>query len=153
MKNVLMRIGLAAAILIGASACSVEGLKAWYDANGIPYAHLSDAELQAQAYAITAYMAQQSELSKFNWVLSDEQLFRLRWCESTDNYNAISSSGTYRGAYQFSQSTWNYVAGIHYPQYVGWDPAFAPPQVQDAMARALWHMQGPAPWPVCGYRV
>ena len=38
-------------------------------------------------------------------VLSPDELLRLRMCESTDNYRAISPSGTYRGAYQFDQPT------------------------------------------------
>ena len=32
-------------------------------------------------------------------VLTDDELLRLRMCESTDNYQAVSPSGTYRGAY------------------------------------------------------
>jgi hypothetical protein len=153
MKRLLMRIGLVLALLVAASSCTVEGLKEWYKANGIPYEHLSDAELAAQAAAINAYFAEQFDLMKFDWVLSEDQLYRLRMCESTNNYSAVSSTGLYRGAYQFSRSTWNYVASIHYPKYHGWDPAGAPPKVQDSMTRALWHMQGAAPWPVCGKRV
>ena len=36
---------------------------------------------------------------------TEEQWYALRRCESTNNYQAISPSGTYRGAYQFSQAT------------------------------------------------
>lgn len=86
-------------------------------------------------------------------MLSPDQLTRLRWCESTDNYAAASSTGSYRGAYQFHPGTWDSVARQHLPRYVGLDPAAAAPKVQDAMTRALWSMTGARSWPVCGYRV
>ena len=86
-------------------------------------------------------------------VLDADQLGRLRMCESTDNYRAISPSGLYRGAYQFDQPTWNDVAGRHYPWLVGVDPIDAEFYWQDAMARALWSERGSQPWPVCGRRV
>jgi len=151
--KLLARTGLVLALFVGASACSVDQLKEYYRSTGTDPAQFTDAELQAQADAITGYQFEQAELRKFEWVLSGDQLFRLRWCESTDNYQAVSAGGTYRGAYQFSQSTWNWVAGTHHPKYHGQDPRWAAPEVQDAMARALWYMMGPSPWPVCGYRV
>jgi hypothetical protein len=83
-------------------------------------------------------------------VLTDSQLFALRSCESTDNYGAVSGSGRYRGAYQFSQYTWDDVAGRHYPWLVGVDPAAAEFWWQDAMARALFAESGARPWPHCG---
>ena len=86
-------------------------------------------------------------------VLSDEELLRLRMCESTDNYQAVSPSGTYRGAYQFDRRTWNSVAERHFPWLVGMDPVAADPWWQDAMTRALWSERGRQPWPHCGKRV
>lgn len=86
-------------------------------------------------------------------VLSNEDLARLRNCESTDNYGAVSPSGTYRGAYQFDQTTWDDVAGRFFPWLQGIDPADAEPWWQDAMARALWSERGKQPWPICGHRV
>jgi hypothetical protein len=151
--KLIARIGLVLALFLVAASCSVDQLKQHYWSQGIDPGQYSEADLQIQADAITAYMFEQADLHKFDWVLSDGQLFNLRWCESTDNYQAVSAGGTYRGAYQFSQSTWNWVAGTHHPKYVGEDPRWAAPEVQDAMTRALWYMQGPAPWPVCGYRV
>ncbi len=74
----------------------------------------------------------------------------LRQCESGGNYGAVSSSGQYRGAYQFSQSTWNSVASRVDPGLVGVDPASASPGAQDAMAQALHSSSGSSPWPVCG---
>lgn len=68
---------------------------------------------------------------------------RLRFCESTHNYEAISPSGLYRGAYQFDFATWRTVGGTG-------DPAQAPPEEQDARARELYARRGPQPWPECG---
>lgn len=74
----------------------------------------------------------------------------LRNCESGGNYGAVSSSGTYRGAYQFSRATWNSVAAGSFPHLVGVDPAAASPADQDAMANALRARAGSSPWPHCG---
>jgi len=89
-------------------------------------------------------------LGKHRHVASDSALTRLRQCESGDNYRAVSSSGSYRGAYQFNRGTWNSVASRHYPWLVGMDPAGAAPYFQDAMARALILERGRSPWPHCG---
>jgi hypothetical protein len=70
-------------------------------------------------------------------------LAKVRACESGGNYRAISSTGRYRGAYQFSVETWRGVGGSG-------DPAAAPPAEQDARALALLRMQGTRAWPVCG---
>lgn len=74
----------------------------------------------------------------------------LRNCESTHNYAAINNTGTYRGAYQFSQQTWDWVSGIHWPHLVGVDPAEAQPAWQDIMAYTLFAMRGWDQWPICG---
>ena len=86
-------------------------------------------------------------------VLSNDDLARLRQCESTDNYQAVSSSGTYRGAYQFDQTTWDGVAERFFPWLEGVDPVDAAPWWQDAMTRALWSERGKQPWPICGHKV
>ena len=67
----------------------------------------------------------------------------IRQCESGGNYQAVSSSGTYRGAYQFDQQTWESVGGTG-------DPAAASPQEQDARAAQLQAQSGNSPWPNCG---
>ena len=74
----------------------------------------------------------------------------LRRCESGGDYGAVSANGSYRGAYQFSRSTWNSVASRSYPHLVGVDPAAAAPADQDAMALALYRSSGSSPWPHCG---
>ena len=64
-------------------------------------------------------------------------------CESGGDPTAISSSGRYRGKYQFSRATWRDLGGRG-------DPAKAPESVQDAMAAKLLAQRGTSPWPVCG---
>ncbi len=81
---------------------------------------------------------------------SGDSWSRLRQCESSGNYQNVNGSGRYRGAYQFSQTTWDWVAGIRYPHLVGVDPAAASAADQDAMAQALYELQGPGAWPSCG---
>lgn len=68
---------------------------------------------------------------------------KLRFCESSDDYSAVSPSGEYHGAYQFDVETWQSVGGSG-------DPAAAPASEQDARARALYALRGHEPWPVCG---
>ncbi|MCP4435130.1 MAG: hypothetical protein GY812_06460 [Actinomycetia bacterium] len=107
----------------------------------------------AGAVAITSCAGAPPFPDKFAHVVSDDGLARLRGCESGGNYNALNPSGKYRGAYQFSRTTWNSVARTHYPHLNGVDPAEAWPWEQDAMARALWHMAGRGQWPHCGKKV
>jgi hypothetical protein len=70
-------------------------------------------------------------------------LARIAQCESGGNPAAVSSSGRYRGKYQFSRATWRSLGGTG-------DPAAAPESVQDAMAAKLLAQRGTSPWPVCG---
>ncbi|MFA5566619.1 MAG: transglycosylase family protein [Acidimicrobiia bacterium] len=75
----------------------------------------------------------------------------LRQCESSGNYQIVSASGLYRGAYQFHQATWDSVArSAGRADLVGVRPEQAAPSDQDAMAFALYAQQGARPWPVCG---
>jgi peptidoglycan hydrolase-like protein with peptidoglycan-binding domain len=64
-------------------------------------------------------------------------------CESGGDPTAVSSTGQYRGKYQFSRSTWRAMGGTG-------DPAATPEAVQDRLAAKLYAQQGSAPWPVCG---
>lgn len=70
-------------------------------------------------------------------------LAAIRQCESGGDYSAVSSSGTYRGAYQFDHATWQSVGGSG-------DPAAASPAEQDLRAQMLYDRAGSSPWPVCG---
>ena len=94
--------------------------------HGVDTSH-AEADLAAQAAAITDYHNTQADLHQFDYALSDDALGRLRFCESTNNYGAIGGGGAYRGAYQFSRQTWDGVANSAFPAYAGVDPATAPP--------------------------
>jgi hypothetical protein len=62
-------------------------------------------------------------------------------------YQARSPDGTYRGAYQFDQSTWDSAARLAgRDDLVGVDPAAAAPADQDLLAITLFHARGPQPW-------
>jgi hypothetical protein len=64
-----------------------------------------------------------------------------------DGYRAISPSGQYRGAYQFSRSTWDSTARhANRSDLVGLDPASASMLDQDLMATHLYGWQGADPW-------
>lgn len=64
-------------------------------------------------------------------------------CESGGDYSIVSSTGRYRGAYQFDQRTWESVGGVG-------DPAAAAPAEQDLRARLLYERRGTRAWPHCG---
>lgn len=75
-------------------------------------------------------------------ITSSDGWAKLRFCESGGNY-ANKNNPFYRGAYQFSYSTWGNFGGYR-------DPADAPPEVQDAKALATYQASGSRPWPNCG---
>ncbi|MEU2350300.1 ubiquitin-like domain-containing protein [Modestobacter sp. NPDC049651] len=60
-------------------------------------------------------------------------------CESGGRPNAVSSSGTYRGMYQFSRSTWASVGGSG-------DPAAASAEEQTMRAQMLYARSGAGQW-------
>lgn len=74
-----------------------------------------------------------------------EAMARLRQCESGGNY-ANKRNPLYRGAYQFGYGTWANHGGYY-------DPADAPPDVQDQAALALYQRRGWQPWPHCSQKL
>jgi len=70
-----------------------------------------------------------------------EDFYRLRQCESGDNYQDNTGNGYY-GAYQFSMSTWE---GLGYSGL----PSDAPPPEQDQAAVRLQQADGWRAWPAC----
>ena len=67
--------------------------------------------------------------------------------DTAGGYGAVSSTGLYRGAYQFLQATWDAaVAGAGHDEYVGVPPDQAPPEIQDAAAAHLYSVSGTRPW-------
>lgn len=76
-----------------------------------------------------------SEVNALNW-------YALATCESTNNPRAVSASGTYSGAYQFSVPTWASVGGSGVPKD-------ATPEEQLARAKMLYMRSGAGQWE-CG---
>ena len=70
-------------------------------------------------------------------------LARIAECESQSNPRSVGGGGMYRGAYQFSESTWASVGGKG-------DPVSASMEEQTRRAAALYAQSGPSQWPVCG---
>ncbi|MEP6852177.1 MAG: transglycosylase family protein [bacterium] len=68
--------------------------------------------------------------------------YRLRQCESGNNY-AINTGNGYYGAYQFDLATWRSVGGTGYPNR-------ASSGEQDARALILYRMRGWQPWTCAG---
>lgn len=81
---------------------------------------------------------------------TDIQWEAVRFCEATGDYSAVNPTGKYRGAYQFSRQTWDWIAELHFEHLIGVDPAAAAPADQDRMAQALYDLRGRGQWPVCG---
>ena len=126
---------------------------AWLEAEAARLEAEAAAAAQAEAEAAAAAQAEAARAaSRYGGSggPSEAQWAALRACESSGNYAAVSSTGAYRGAYQFSQQTWNSIASRHHPWLVGVDPAAAAPADQDAQARALYAASGPGQWPHCG---
>jgi hypothetical protein len=70
-------------------------------------------------------------------------MWRIAQCESHGDPRAIGGGGTFRGALQFMQSTWESVGGQG-------DPAAAPMREQLRRGAILMARSGSSPWPVCG---
>jgi hypothetical protein len=67
--------------------------------------------------------------------------------ESGGDYQAVSPNGLYMGAFQFSQSTWNYAAqAAGLGSLVGVRPNTATKAEQDTVAVALYALDGDRPW-------
>jgi hypothetical protein len=69
-------------------------------------------------------------------------LHRIAQCESHGDPRAIGGGGLYRGAFQFTRSSWAGVGGRG-------DPAEAPLIEQYRRAKLLLERSGPGQWPVC----
>ena len=66
-------------------------------------------------------------------------------CESGGDPDAIGGGGQYRGAFQFTMSTWQ-----NAPKSPGGDPIEYPYKTQAVVAVALMKQDGTGHWPNCG---
>lgn len=103
-----------------------------------------DATRAAQEALERAKVQSQSNTQPVVGGTLDSRIMALKMCESGNNY-ASRSNPLYRGAYQYSYSTWGNYGGYY-------DPADAPPEVQDARFRETYAARGGSPWPVCSRR-
>jgi hypothetical protein len=71
----------------------------------------------------------------------DQELFKLRMCESGGNYRDNTGNGYY-GAYQFALQTWEDLGMTGRPDQ-------ATPDMQDYAAKVLHARAGWGPWPAC----
>jgi hypothetical protein len=76
---------------------------------------------------------------------SSDDFYRLRVCESSNNYRANTGNGYY-GAYQFDLRTWR---GLGFSGY----PHQASTGTQDAAAHELQADRGWSPWPACARKL
>lgn len=76
----------------------------------------------------------------------EESFYRLRLCESGNNYKSNTGNGYY-GAYQFDVSTWRSNGGS------GTYPHQAAPAEQDRVAQNLQSRRGWSPWPSCSRKL
>lgn len=76
---------------------------------------------------------------------SADDFYRLRVCESGNNYRINTGNGFY-GAYQFDRQTWN---GLGFAGRADQ----ASPATQDAAAAKLQSQRGWSPWPACSRKL
>jgi hypothetical protein len=81
--------------------------------------------------------------SASSYGVSQATLDAIASCESGGDPSAVSADGTYRGLYQFDESTWASVGGSG-------DPAAASVGEQNMRAAMLYSEVGASAWPVCG---
>jgi Transglycosylase-like domain/Putative peptidoglycan binding domain len=117
-------------------------LKAFQKAQGLPVTGRIDAATVAAAGAGAAAKPLTDGMSSGSGGKAPAALERIAQCESGGDPTAVSSSGEYRGKYQFSRSTWRSMGGDG-------DPAEATEAEQDRIAGKLYAAQGTTPWPNC----
>ena len=93
MKSWIARILAIGAIALIASACSPQDIKAYYQSIGVT---ITDAEANDQANAVNKFAAEQAQLHRFDYALSDPALGRLRAVLGDIAYNLVFHSAPYR---------------------------------------------------------
>ncbi len=79
-----------------------------------------------------------------NGVLVPDVLLRIRFCESTNNYQAANDGSSARGAYQFLSKSWDWYG--HAATYGVAEAHLATPAQQDEAALATLQSEGTSPW-------
>jgi hypothetical protein len=78
--------------------------------------------------------------------INDDTFIRLSWCEAGGRANAVSRSGKYFGAWQFSLPTWHSMG-------MEGNPIDYPYEVQLDVAKRLQARSGWGQWPVCARKM
>jgi len=123
----------------------------WYEraAEAEFYAGIERAE--AEAAAASRGWSSGAIKAAYGSCNGDVQCFlectRAHESDTSGGYGAVSGSGTYRGAYQFSQTTCDAaVAGAGHAEYAGVPADQVPAEIQDAAAAHLYSVSGTRPW-------
>ena len=102
------------------------------------------AKAEAEAAARAAVAVASAPRAKLV-IGGDDVWAQLRYCEAGGDYAKNTGNGYY-GAYQYNLSTWGNYGGFARPD-------LAPPEVQDAKARATQAARGWSPWPACARKL
>jgi hypothetical protein len=102
-------------------------------------------EAANRAAAIAATRVSSAPAAKPVVIGGDDAFAKLRFCEAGGDYTKNTGNGYY-GAYQYNIGTWANYGGYARPD-------LAPPEVQDAKARATQAARGWSPWPACSRKL
>ena len=150
MRKIILTFIMAMVFIAVLASCTATDVKMLMNELGIS---ISDQEAIAIADGYNARLEEERQARQFlsfAAALHDEPFLvctRAHESDTAGGYVAVSASGTYRGAYQFSQSTWNSTAS-----HAGWGHLYAVDPItvgvfwQDAMAWHLYGWQGASPW-------
>jgi hypothetical protein len=83
---------------------------------------------------------------RYSGPITDDIFIRLSWCEAGGRANAVSRSGRYFGAFQFSLATWHSMG-------MAGNPIDYPYDVQLDAAKRLQARSGWGQWPVCSRKL
>ncbi len=106
-------------------------------------ASLASSQVQALDYP-TDRQAEVGWIDAGHGILLPPILLQIRFCESTDNYEAANPRSSARGAYQFLTGSW--AAYGHADRYGVAQAHLATPAQQDEAALITWQADGTRPW-------
>jgi resuscitation-promoting factor RpfB len=90
--------------------------------------------------------ASRSARVRYTGPITDDLFIRLSWCESGGRPDAVSRSGKYLGAFQFSMATWHGIG-------MTGSPIDYPFEVQLEAAKRLQARSGWGQWPTCARKL